>query len=55
MPEHLDAHWQNGGHIWGLFWVRRLTPIGRLAQEIHLVWEASEAEEWLDHLAWLPF
>jgi hypothetical protein len=24
MPEHLEAHWAEGGHIWGLFWVRHL-------------------------------
>lgn len=25
-----------------------------LARELHLVWEASEAEEWLDRLDWIP-
>jgi len=55
MPDHLDAHWRDGGHIWGLFWIRPATSIGRLAQEIHLVWEASAAEEWIAQLAWLPF
>lgn len=54
MPDHLDDHWKDGGHIGGLFWVRPTTAIGRLAQEIYLIWEASEAEEWIDQLAWLP-
>ena len=55
MPAHLDAHWAAGGQIWGLLWVRPGTPLGRLAQELFLVWEASEAEEWLDRTAWIPF
>jgi len=55
MPAHLEAHWAAGGHLWGLFWVRPRTPISRLAQDLYLVWEASEAEEWIDRLDWIPF
>lgn len=55
MPEHLEAHWALGGNIWGLLWVRPRTPIGQLAQELLLVWEATEAEEWIDKLDWIPF
>jgi len=55
MPAHLEAHWAAGGHLWGLFWVRPRIPISRLAQDLYLVWEASEAEEWIDRLDWIPF
>ena len=55
MPAHVEAYWEAGGHIWGLLWVRRGTPIGRLAEELHLIWEASEAGEWVDRLDWIPF
>ncbi|MDI6793523.1 MAG: DUF5615 family PIN-like protein [bacterium] len=55
MPAHIETHWTAGGHLWGLFWVRSGTPIGRLAQDLYLVWEASEAEEWIDRLEWIPF
>ncbi len=55
MPGHLEAHWAKGGHIWGLFWIRPLTPIGQLAQELILVWETTEAEEWINILDWIPF
>jgi len=55
IPAHLEAHWAAGGHLWGLFWVRPRTPISRLAQDLYLVWEASEAEEWIDRLDWIPF
>ena len=55
MPGHLESHWVEGGHIWGLFWVRPQTPIGRLVQELLLIWEAAEAEEWIDRIDWIPF
>ena len=54
MPGHLQSHWALGGRIWGLFWVRPRTPMGRLAQELMLVWETTEAEEWIDKLDWIP-
>ncbi|GJD21042.1 hypothetical protein RIVM261_059980 [Rivularia sp. IAM M-261] len=28
MPGHLEEHWNVGGHIWGLLWIRPKTPIG---------------------------
>jgi len=55
MPAHIEAHWAAGGHLWGLLWVRPGIPVGQLARELHLVWEASEAEEWIDRLDWIPF
>jgi len=55
MPAHIEEHRAAGGHLWGLLWVRPRTPVGRLAQDLYLVWVASEAEEWVDHLGWIPF
>lgn len=55
MPEHLAQHWRAGKNVWGIFLVRPKTPIGRLAQELQLVWETSEAEEWVDKVDWIPF
>lgn len=55
MPEHLETHWKADRRIWGLFWVRPTMSVGRLAQELLLIWETSEAEEWIDILDWIPF
>jgi hypothetical protein len=55
MPEHLEVHWTDGGQIWGLFWVRPKTSIGELAEELFVIWETTEAEEWIDKLDWIPF
>lgn len=55
MPGHLKSHWADNRHIWGLFWVRSQTQIGQLAQQIILIWETTEAKEWVDRVDWIPF
>ena len=54
MPGHLQEHWQEGGRVWGVLWIRSGTSLGRLAQELYLIWDASEAHEWIDRLEWIP-
>ncbi len=55
IPGHLLDHYQTGGAPhWGIVWVRPDTTIGQLAAELHLVWSASSAEEWLDRTEWIP-
>jgi hypothetical protein len=55
MPGHLQDHWQNNQQIWGLFWVKKDTSISEIADSIYLLWETSEAEEWLNVIDWIPF
>ncbi|MCC3507306.1 MAG: DUF5615 family PIN-like protein [Microcoleus sp. PH2017_19_SFW_U_A] len=38
IPGHLTEYWATGGQ----------------AEEIVMVWETSEAEEWIDKLDWIP-
>jgi hypothetical protein len=42
-------------HIWGLFWLRPNLPLNKVAEELNLIWEVSEAEEWIDKIGWIPF
>ena len=53
MPGHLADHATAGFQHWGIFVVSKEAPIGALAAELHLYWEASEAEEWIDRMEWL--
>lgn len=53
MPKHLADHAAAGFQHWGVFVVRKDAPIGALADELYLYWEASEAEEWIDRTEWL--
>jgi len=55
MPTHVATHLAAGGHHWGVFRVRPGATIGQLSNEICLIWEASEAEEWIDQMRWIPF
>lgn len=55
MPGHLEIHWGEGGHIWGLVWLRSSGTIRTWAESLFIMWEASEAEEWIDQIDWIPF
>jgi len=55
MPGHIQMHLQDGGHLWGIFWVRSGASVGRLAETLRLVWEATEASEWIGREDWIPF
>lgn len=48
MPIHIGDHLVAGGHHWGIFLIRRNTPLGRVAEELYLIWFASTAEDWID-------
>jgi hypothetical protein len=54
MPEHLETHWIQNGYIWGLFWLRPKASIKELAEDIILIWETTEAQEWKNQLIWIP-
>jgi hypothetical protein len=54
MPLHITDHLTAGRHHWGVFLVRKGTSIGRLAEELYLVWAASTSEEWIDQERRIP-
>jgi|CXWL01.1.fsa_nt_gi hypothetical protein len=54
MGRHAEAHLVKGGHFNGVFRIRPDTTANQLADEMYLLWSASEAEEWRDVIAWLP-
>lgn len=55
MPDHLAGHYASEGKShWGVLWIRPSTSIGEIAANLHLIWQASEAEEWLDRADWIP-
>jgi predicted nuclease of predicted toxin-antitoxin system len=41
-------------HSPGVFLFAQEIPIGEAVEELLLVWETSEAEEWVDVFQWLP-
>jgi hypothetical protein len=55
MPDHAYAHLSSGGHHWGLLEVRPETSVKEIAEILCLIWEASDGEEWIDQIQWIPF
>jgi|GEM_PF-316222 len=54
MPDHIEIFQVNGGRLFGLLWVRPETPVRIMAEELLLIWETTEAEEWIDRTEWIP-
>ena len=54
MAGHIADHHAAGRHHWGVFKLARKLSIGELAEELYLYWAASEAEEWIDRVEWIP-
>ncbi len=53
MPEHF-ADFVVSQHSPGVFILAQDIPISLAVEELLTIWEASEAEEWVDVLQWLP-
>lgn len=55
MPKHIADHLAAGHHHWGVFRLSREMSLGQLSEQLHLLWAASEAEEWIDRFEWIPW
>lgn len=54
IPGHLSEHFAAGRHIPGLFWIRPGVGIGRIIEELHLIWFASTTDEYWDRPLFIP-
>jgi uncharacterized protein DUF5615 len=54
MPVHLQDHLDAGHHVPGIFTLNLNMTIGETAEELVLIWGASEAEEYIDQINYLP-
>ncbi len=55
MPVHLQAHYEAGGHIPGILFLRRYASLGQVIENLFLLWEISEADEFQDRVLFIPF
>jgi hypothetical protein len=53
MPGHF-ARFSAGVRSPGVILLREAIPISTAIEELALIWNASEAEEWVDRLVWIP-
>jgi len=56
MGVHAAAHSASGRQTFGVFiWTDEMLGVRAAAEEIVLLWSASDAEEWIDQIVYLPF
>ena len=57
MPDHVAAHLAAGRHTWGVFIFPNGNDLsaGRIADQLVMIWAASERDEWIDRYEYLPF
>lgn len=53
MPTHF-ARYVAGARSPGVIILREAIPIATAIEALMLIWSASEAEEWINRLAWIP-
>ncbi len=44
-----------GVQHWGVLRRRPYASMGQMIETLHLLWGASEAEEWIGRMEWIPF
>ncbi len=54
MPRHLRGHLEAGGHVPGVFLLRRRYSLGEIIEDLILIWEAGRPEEYRDRVEYLP-
>jgi hypothetical protein len=53
MPGHFVRHLR-GAQSPGVVLLREAIPIATAIEELLLIWSASDAEEWINRLIWIP-
>jgi predicted nuclease of predicted toxin-antitoxin system len=53
MPSHFNRYVARAQSP-GVILLREATPVATAIEELALIWNASEAAEWIDRLVWIP-
>ena len=54
MPQHLKRHLAQGHHVSGIFTLRANASLGEVLDDLLLIWEASEPNEYQDQIVNIP-
>jgi hypothetical protein len=54
LPQHLREHLEGGGHVPGIFLLRRQYPFSQVIEDLLLIWESGDPKEYQDQLIYLP-
>lgn len=54
MPQHLSDHIEAGHHVPGIFTISLEVPMGKIIEELLLIAGASDADEYMDEITYIP-
>ena len=54
MPNHIAEHHASGRQFPGILWLRPSAGIGKVVEELYLIWVTSEAEEFRNCSFFIP-
>ena len=54
MPQHLSDHKAAGNHVPGIFTINLEVPMGRIIEELLLIVGASDEDEYIDQITYIP-
>ena len=54
MPQHLSDHRENGGHVPAIFTINLAVPMGKIIEELLLIAGASDEDEYINEIKYLP-
>lgn len=54
MPDHIREHCAAGGRLPGVCLLKRNAGMGRVIEDLYLLWAADDAERYADKILYLP-
>ena len=54
MPQHLSDHLSAGCHVPGIFTINLEVPMGKIIEELLLIAGASDTDEYIDRITYIP-
>ena len=54
MPQHLSDHLSAGHHVPGIFTINLEVPMGKIIEELLLIVGASDEDEYIDQITYIP-
>lgn len=54
LPDCLREHIADGRHSYGILWIRPDARLGRLIEDLYLIWQVCEEAEFVDRGVYIP-
>ncbi len=54
MPQHLEAHINEGHHVPGIFTLRTRCSLRDVVDDLLLIWEVAQKNEYQDQIVYIP-